>query len=141
MIMREQVLSIEQMQHLKELGVNTSKASMCYRRRIRDFRGESKVGRWSLVVNQPIIVSNFETYEEVPTFTLQDIINLLPKKITTNDFHRDSVRFVSDFSENKIGYAYSHETCGEISFYKEFCWVDKIINAAYEMLCWYIKTI
>lgn len=41
--MSKQVLSIEQMKHLKELGVDTSKAMMCYRRRAR---GEEKVGSW-----------------------------------------------------------------------------------------------
>lgn len=44
-----------------------------------------------------------------------------------------------------MGYAYRYETCGEISYYRFFNWVDNIIDAAYEMLCWcvekgYIKT-
>lgn len=138
MIMKEQVLSIEQMQHLKELGVDTSKASMAlvYRNAYGDIVDWDYVSEYhepDIGEHNPYIRSKYGA------FTLQDIIDLLPKMITTNDFHRDRVRFVADFSENKIGYAYSHETCGEISFYKEFCWVDKIINAAYEMLCWYIK--
>lgn len=123
--MKEQVLTIEQMHHLKELGVDTSKGGIYWVR----FRAYN----WFLSLHTD------ESLEVVPTFTLQDILDLIPKNIITNDYHRDRVRFVADFSENKIGYAYSYETCGEISFYKEFCWIDKLIDAAYEMLCWCIK--
>lgn len=75
------VLDVDQMKHLEGLGVDTSKASMCYRRKTRDMRGESKVGRWSLAINQPVIVSNFETYEEVPAFTLQIFWICFQKKL------------------------------------------------------------
>lgn len=131
--MSKQVLDIEQMQHLKELGVDTSKAMMCYRRKTRDFRGEEKVGRWSLVINQPIIVSNFETYEEVPTFTLQDIIDLLPKEVKDDE----GFKFVLKIEYGPIrrvwyiGYYYY-----DVAFNGNLCSGENLIDAAYEMLCW-----
>lgn len=131
--MSKQVLSIEQMKHLKELGVDTSKAMMCYRRRARDFRGEEKVGRWSLVINQPIIVSNFETYEELPTFTLQDILDILPKEVKDDE----GFKFVLKIEYGPvrrvwyIGYYYD-----DVVFNGNLCRGENLIDAAYEMLCW-----
>lgn len=133
--MSKQVLSIEQMHHLQELGLDTSNAMMCYRRRTRDFRGEEKVGRWSLAINQPIIVSNFETYNEVPAFTLQDILDLLPSEIGDAYLHvdKESVSY-------EIMTCYSYD--GNL---KSFSNSENLIDAAYEMLCWciengYVKT-
>lgn len=53
--MKSQVLSIEQMQHLIELGVDTSKASMC--------------GFFN---------------SDTPTFTTHDLLELLPHRIMMN---------------------------------------------------------
>ena len=72
--MKNQVLSIEQMRKLKELGVDTSRASMCYISKYPscDFDdGDSMV-----VVSKDF---NKRLYNEFgPAFTLQDIIELLP---------------------------------------------------------------
>lgn len=142
--MKDQVLSIERMQHLKEFGVDTSKASaaLVYRNAYVD------IVEWDYVAeyHEPDIGEhNPYIRSEYGTFTLQDILDLIPKNIITNDSHRDNVCFVADFYEKVMGYAYYHETCGEISYYCKFDWFDNIIDAAYEMLLWcsengYIKT-
>lgn len=129
--MKDQVLSIERMQRLKELGVDTRKKGLFWVR----FRAYN----WFLSLHTD------ESLQVISAFTLQDILDLIPKDIITNDPHRDNVRFVSDFYEKVMGYAYHYETCGEISYYCEFYWVDNIIDAAYQMLLWciengYIKT-
>lgn len=125
--MSKQVLSVEQMKYLQELGLDTSKAMMCYRRRTRDFRGEEKVGRWSLAINQPIIVSNFETYEIIPAFTLQDILDLLPEEILKGE---RIYRLVIERVERR--------------FFISYYWCDNLlvsiddellIDAAYNILC------
>lgn len=133
--MKDQVLSIERMQHLKELGVDTSKASaaLVYRNAYGD------IVEWDYVAEyHELDIGEHNPYirSEYGTFTLQDILDLIPKNIITNDSHRDKVYFVADFSEKVMGYAYRYETCGEISYYRFFNWVDNIIYAAYEMLCW-----
>lgn len=72
--MRNQVLSIEQMRKLKELGVDINKASMCYISKYPscDFDDGDSI----VVVSKDF---NKRLYNEFgPTFTLQDIIELLP---------------------------------------------------------------
>lgn len=71
--MKNQVLSIEQMKHLKELGVDTSKASMFYVPKL-----EPK-GAYCLLNVKPTPIIPF-----VPAFTFHDIIDLLPKEIKTS---------------------------------------------------------
>lgn len=126
--MSKQVLDIKQMLHLKELGIDISKASMCYRRRTHDCYGEEKVGRWSLVINQPIIVSNFETYEDIPAFTLQDILDLLPK--LTEEEQQLQIIFFDD-RNTKVEYdSIEHSV---------FFSCKELIDSAYEMLCWCVE--
>ncbi len=72
--MENQVLSIEQMQKLKELGVDINKASMCYISKYPscDFDDGDSI----VVVSKDF---NKRLYNEFgPAFTLQDIIELLP---------------------------------------------------------------
>lgn len=69
--MKDQVLSIEQMQKLKELGIYTNNASMCW---IKE-EGEED----SLTVNWGLLKHMIDFFE---TFTLQDIIELMPSYIT-----------------------------------------------------------
>lgn len=107
--------------------------------------GEEVKGEYRLSFSDRVIVRNFELWNIIPAFTLDDVLDLIPKNIITNDSHRDNVRFVADFYEKVMGYAYYHETCGEISYYCKFDWFDNIIDAAYQMLLWciyegYIKT-
>ena len=78
--MENQVLSIEQMQKLKELGVDTNKASMCY---------ISKYPSCDFDDGDEIVVVcndfNKRLYNEFgPAFTLQDIIELLPYTFNNN---------------------------------------------------------
>lgn len=124
--MSKQVLDILQIQHLKELGVDTSNAS-CY---ILEAEGE-----------EYMYFGKCTDINGIPTFTLQDILDLLPKQIITNDIHNDKVRLALDFFDDSFGYAYYFETCGELSFYKKSCCYDGclLIDAAYEMLCWCIE--
>ena len=75
------VLSLEQMNRLKELGVDTSKASMCYISKYPscDFDDGDSI----VVVSKDF---NKRLYNEFgPAFTLQDIIELLP--YTFNNFY------------------------------------------------------
>lgn len=68
--MKNQTLSISQMRHLQELGVDTSKASMFYVPKL-----EPKDEYFLLNVKpNPVI-------RYIPAFTLQDIIELLPAYI------------------------------------------------------------
>lgn len=139
--MNKQCLDIEQATHLQELGLDTSGASMCWWRMIRDFRGEKVEGKWSLSFNKPYIVQNFEQNEDIPTFILQDILDLLPKELGT-DTKRYNLDMWYSIYINKwcVGYMYGED------MYCDDCFTgDNLIDTSYEMLCWciengYVKT-
>ena len=79
MKIEEQVLSIEQMKHLQELGVDTSDASMAYYNISRD----NQTDKWILgIANKEvasIMLSNGIT-EMKPTYTIGDIVEKLQKE-------------------------------------------------------------
>lgn len=121
--MSKQVLSIEQMKHLKELGVDISKASMC----------------WVCLNSEPYLSFYNKKYPHkdkkvIPAFTLQDILDLLPVVIV-NDCEKLELRikrFVYD--SGKFMYAVLYEKQDYID-----CFIMQsdciLIDAAYDMLC------
>lgn len=128
--MRNQVLSIDQMQRLKELGVDTSKASMYWMRSLhRSSFNDNSEGEWFLSLQKEYIVYSFTSYEVVPAFTLQDIINILPDSIDNNALTvRKCANGVSISYENTY-------TRSILSLFEK----EDIIEAAYEMLVWCVK--
>ena len=73
--MKDQVLSIEQMQKLKELGVDVSKASMCY------VFFESDGSKYTDIVVHDESCYEMACMNPIPTFTLQDMIELMPNNV------------------------------------------------------------
>lgn len=118
--MEKIALSIEQMKHLKTLGVDTSNASMFYVPKLEP-KGEYIL----LNVNPSNLVKS------IPTFILQDILELLPKEI-------DEVPLIIDIGNNKIEYfqydiPYVQE---EVLLYQEYYKKNPLIDAVYNTLCW-----
>lgn len=116
--MNNQILSIERMQHLRELGLDTSKASMC----------------WVIDCNHArhlkihdIFAYNATDEKVIPSFTLQDILELLPYKIVASYLHIGR----KSFSGNLLFYV---EYSGREQFGSK-----SLLTAAYEMLCWCIE--
>lgn len=136
----KQVLSIEQMKYLQDLGLDTSDASMYWVRRSHGSRidDESK-GEWFLSLQKEFMVCGFISYEILPTYTFQDIIELLPKEIKiVTDYYLTISTYDCDV------WSIYYSMSDEFDYYKEFK-SDSLIDAAYEMLCWciengYIKT-
>lgn len=89
----KQVLSVEQMKHLQELGLDTGDASMCWCRAISHKSVTWELEIYEYVINQKLD-SNF--WETTPTYTLQDILDKLPTLIIIS----------SEKSENIIDVAY-----------------------------------
>lgn len=131
--MIRQCLSIEQMRHLKGLGVDTNKANMLW---IKPQEGVYFVhdpnlsdGEWMLSIN----VENDRVKalcEVVPTFTLQDILDKLPSYITYND-----EEYQLQILPPCICYRYVNYTFDDL-YYKNN--VD-ILENAYKILCWVIE--
>ena len=156
--MKNQVLSIEHMLKLKELGVDTSKASMvclfqddesniydwdevvkdwsefgdCFHHFVKDEEGNNNRLYMSLLDAEG---GNYDhSYrEDCTVFTLQDIIELLPKTFMDdiNKFHL-TISTVDGASIYIVGYVYDEY----VSIDKKYFCNESIINAAYEMLVW-----
>ena len=128
--MENQVLSIEQMNRLKELGVDTSKASMCYISKYTscDFDDGDEI---VVVCND----FNKKLHNEFgPAFTLQDIIELLPKSILINSVkHWFCVSQNCLLTEFQVMYFDGYDSYGVIKQNKS------LLQAAYNMLIWVIE--
>lgn len=140
--MSKQVLSIEQMHHLQELGLYTSKSSFC---RSPLAIGLSDDGFPILSEKEYIIPERkYESSFNYPAFTLQDILDLLPDVIV-NDYEKLELRikrFVYD--TGKTMYAVLYEKQDYVDWFIMYS-NSILIDAAYEMLCWciengYVKT-
>ncbi len=82
--MKDQVLSIEQMQKLKKLGIDDSKAKIYWVRQTNSSKCNDPInGKYflSLSKGDKLMRCGFITYETTPTFTLQDMIELMPNNV------------------------------------------------------------
>ena len=111
----KQVLSIEQMKRLQELGLDTSDASMNLEWKITD--------EDNMVVNSIISDSNYDLYH--PTYTLQDILDKLPPSINWNP-----LIIVGNSVMYSAGYGEGYDE--PIKIFKE----ESLLESAYKMLCW-----
>ena len=127
--MKNQVLSIEQMQRLKELGVDIQPTGTCLM-----YTSDSS-DKYYLKYGE----STCE--DDVKAFTLQDIIELLPKKIRDFELnwymHNMIIRY--DYYNSFDGI----DVLSGSSF--GFCDNNSFLESAYEMLIWvaengYLKT-
>lgn len=86
----KQVLSIEQMKHLQELGLDTSDASVYWKRVSHGSRiNDKSKGKWFLSLQKEFQTCGFMSYETLPAYTLQDILDKLPTLIIiSSDFYK-----------------------------------------------------
>lgn len=119
--MKNQVLSIEQMKHLQEFGVDTSKAS-CY---------------WYFDDREDYLFwGQCTTPSGVPTFTLKDMLEMLPPHFYSFPFEDKERYVIHDMvmerltGEWLIGYTHGIEK-GKTLFYFQ----GDLLTCAYEILC------
>lgn len=132
--MGKQVLDIEQMKHLQELGLDTSNASAYWYRIIQNKgNGNIKViSDWKLAISLNIAYCTGHTLESIPAFTLQDIWDLLPK---STKYGQLQIRFC-EYPNGNYGNEVVYDSMAHngVTF---FC--ENVIDSAYEMLCLCIK--
>lgn len=123
-------LSVEQMKYLRELGLNTSDASMCY----CCFNGNIEE-EWELEIYEDVINQKRDStfWEIVPTYTLQDILYKLPHYI--NLVPSEQILFAWMIERGTIAYRNVENVYECIKQFTNTC----LIDAAYEMLCWCIE--
>ena len=141
--MENHVLSIERMQHLRELGLDTSKASMLY----CDLYDEEYIlveskHRFDKEENAILLegVRNSVIYckKVIPSFTLQDILELLPYRVVASYLNVGKKSFSGD-----VLFYIEYSNFGDYAVSRFIS--ESLLDAAYEMLCWciengYIKT-
>lgn len=130
MKIEEQVLSIKQMKHLQELGVDTSDASMCWKTfptetGYYDYQGYHETNiqdEAELVLDKEID----DDAEYIPTYTIGDLIEKLPKYFHAkeNPIEMCAINGRSAFAVDYFNIA---KSCKKD---------DTIKNALYKSLCW-----
>ena len=119
----KQVLSVEQMKHLQELGLDTSDGSMCFEWNESDSD--------NMVVTSPDADTNYDYYHE--TYTLQDILDKLPRYI--NVFCITYKLCVEPLFAGP--WAISYQKSMSEPFIVKVS--GNLLESAYEMLCWCIE--
>ena len=130
--MKTQVLSIEQMQHLIELGVDTSKTKMAW------YAIYETLPNWynELRIRDDVFDRN---YPSVPTFTLQDMLEMMPYdiKVPNNPevegrFYRFQLRklLMPNYEIRYIDW--------EDTIFISICNED-LLTCTYEALCWLVE--
>ena len=135
MKIEEQVLSIEHMKHLQELGVDTSDASMYWVRakriigKQRNNVLDNEIGKWSLSLSKSIVHSVDWAVESLPTYTIGDLIEKLPKSDNSGDL-------LIEYRNSELGYGvWDWGELYGINAQQNF--KDKPLkNALYDLLCW-----
>ena len=125
--MTKQTLSIEQMQHLQELGLDTSNASMVW------CKCDCEKEYSHLLPKDEDVFERCLAVKYIPAYTLQDVLDALPKMIYPFPVHK--IGFELWIGSGKIFYAnmFNLEDVLKVRYDKE------LIDAAYSLLCWAIE--
>lgn len=142
--MSKQALSVEQMNHLQESGLELKETLLYWARDIEtNPRAANHYGKWILVKGKGLASVGMTRWEYVPAYTLQDVLGILPVEIKPFE-KRFWLRI--DFSDECLYYYYDDFSLVE-NRKKSIGYdgMDGLIDAAYEMLLWcigqgYIKT-
>ena len=120
------------MRHLQEMGLNLGE-TLLYWCRIHDNRprAATRYGEWTLCKRHSHPTISTVGWEYVPTYTLQDVLELLPKNIG-NEYIYELCVFTHSIN-------YAQFIGGEINDILFEVPIDgNLIDAGYEMLCWCI---
>ena len=133
----KQCLDVHQMQHLQELGLEL-KETMLYWARCVDNnpRAATHYGKWVLIKGNNAPTVGFMHWEFIPAYTLQDVLDALPKDISKDGCTWYASLYI-DFENNRIAYGNTDRYGFEI--YHEIMIEKDLIDAAYSMLCWAIE--
>lgn len=83
--MENQILTIEQMKHLKELGYDVNESSVYWARISHGWMELDNLrGSWFVSLQKEFMEAGFASYEVVPTLTLQDILDRLPPQVNVS---------------------------------------------------------
>ena len=129
MKIEEQVLSMEQMKYLQELGVDTSDASMAWYM-------SPKTNQWKIKAKNNFsheLLLRLSPERYIPTYTIGDLIKKLPKSIDIGYGEYDlEILIKGEYTEVKYTNDgdYTPFSCSNLS----------LIESLYSISCWLAKT-
>ena len=130
--MTKQVLDVQQMQHLQELGLELDYNTVLSW--IIDERGKDKP--LLCISSEAVDYVDFSHYC-LPAYTLQDVLDALPIEIKYKD---KRCRLCIELADEVIGYYYEYARFEHILVYYEMVMKDEsLIDAGYKLLCWAIE--
>ena len=128
----KQILDMQQMQHLQEMGLDTSNASALY-------CIDNETGEKQLMLNEQVEETDKddEYFRIVPAYTLQDVLDALPIEIKYKD---KRCWLCIELADEMIGYYYENDRFEHRWVYYEVVMIDEsLIDAAYRLLIWVIE--
>ena len=130
--MTKQVLDVQQMQHLQEMGLEM-KETMLYWARCVDNnpRAATHYGKWVLIKGNNAQTVGLMHWEFIPAYTLQDVLDALSEYIydSTEQYLLEINMFFK-----YIRYSRFNDVLTKRNFDR-----TPIIDAAYELLVWCIE--
>ena len=134
----KQVLDVQQMQHLQELGLEL-KETMLYWARCVDNnpRAATHYGKWVLIKGNSAQTVGLMHWEFIPAYTLQDVLGALPIEIK---YRYKRCWLCIELADEMIGYYYENARFEHRWVYYEVVMIDEsLIDAGYKLLCWAIE--
>lgn len=123
----KQVLSIEQMKHLQELGLDTSDASVI---KYNVSETETYCGYSREIITIDGLIDDYISKEHL--YSLADMLEMMPNTIEVNESECNLCLF---FHEDGISIYYEDNYDEQPAFFCE----DSLLESAYKMLCWVIE--
>ena len=133
MKIEEQVLTIEQMNHLKELGLEFYETSLCWYLNFFSLEYDH-VGINKRTKSDYLQEKRDNLSSPIPTLTLQEILEMLPKKIEINS--REYYLFIN-YQDGEVSYAIAEDEMFYTNMFEDI-WPNTL-QGVYNMLCWVIK--
>ena len=133
MKIEEQVLSIEQMKHLQELGVDTSDASMVWIKQDSTLLPDNIKELWLVDTYHDSLKPMVEQEDSdfVQTYTIGDLIEKLPKHINGWNDNRLVIDGDEDADYWYVVYKNRYED-SETEYFDS----ENLLTALYNLLCW-----
>lgn len=134
--MANEVLSREDMLYLQKLGLDCSKASMKF---VSRYPSCDYIMECDYFV--PVSISfDAKRYDEAGyTFTLQDILSLLPKVIEIDGIEY-SIRIINGNPYNEKSWEISYQKVFDSDALEYYSFTSgDLLDSAYRMLCWCIE--
>ena len=133
MKIEEQVLSIEQMKHLQELGIDTSDASMVWIKQDSTLLPDNIKELWWVDTYYDSLKPMVEQEDSdfVQTYTIGDLIEKLPKHINGWNDNRLVIDGDEDADYWYVVYKNRYEH-SETEYFDS----ENLLTALYNLLCW-----